>query len=61
MWGNLNFLHNHDKFNNLTKSLKITQFGASRLFLHKISLFFSKKIELINPKKNTSYEWNQGD
>ena len=28
MWGNLKFLHDHDKFQNLTKLLKITHFGA---------------------------------
>ena len=28
MWGNLKSLHDHDKFDNLTKSLKITHFGA---------------------------------
>ena len=28
MWGNLKVLNDHDKFDNLTKSLKITHFGA---------------------------------
>ena len=28
MWGNLKFLHDHDKFHNFTKSLKITHFGV---------------------------------
>ena len=28
MQGNLKFLHDHDKFYNFTKSLKITRFGV---------------------------------
>ena len=46
IWGNLKFLHDHDKFHSFTKSLKITPFKCSKTFFHKI-LLFKKKNSLL--------------
>ena len=49
MWGNLKFLHDHDKFYNFTK---LFIFLCLKNFFHKISLFEKNLVESISPTQH---------
>ena len=56
MWGYLRFWHDHDKFDNFTKSLKITHCGVQRLILTKSHHFWKKLIKLINHTQHNDFQ-----